>query len=73
MHLTGSEARCIDDSGKSYSVTEGDSEVVPEAIASYYQHTLQVSRLFIHSIACTSVCVCVCVGSVVRSVSVWSK
>ena len=50
VHLAGSKVRCIEESGKNYTLEEG-SGGVPEAIASCYQHTQEVSGGF------TSVCV----------------
>ena len=41
IHVGGSKVRCIEDSGNSYTLEEGVSQV-PDTIGPFYQHVLLV-------------------------------
>ena len=42
LHLSGSKIRCIEETGRNYTLEEGASDVPPD-ITTYYHHTQQVA------------------------------
>ena len=42
LHLSGSKIRCIEETGKNYTLEEGASDI-PPAITPHYHHTQQVA------------------------------
>ena len=68
LHLAGSKIRCIEESGKNYTLEEGISDL-PPSIALSYQHTQQVNNNNNNN----SKSSCMLCYSVLRSVVVWSR
>ena len=64
LHMAGSKVRCIDDTGKNYTLEEGINDI-PTNIIQYYQHSQQVYN---HNNNNNVMFVCLFVYSVLRSV-----